>query len=128
MPYSLDLRKRAIDFIEQGGSISKAAQMYQISRATIYRWLSRADLAPTRVTRRQRKLDWNALRKDVEENPESKLAERARKFGVRTNAIFYASTKMKIARKKRLEIQGEKPRGKDSILSCTQGTDATIWQ
>ncbi len=101
MPYSLDLRKRVINFVEQGGSISKAAQIYQVGRATIYRWLSRAELAPTRVTRRQRKLDWEALRKDVEENPDSKLADRARKFGVRTNAIFYALTKMKITRKKK---------------------------
>ncbi len=101
MPYSLDLRKRVINFVEQGGSISKAAQIYQVGRATIYRWLSRTDLAPTRVTRRQRKLDWEALRKDVEENPDSKLADRARKFGVRINAIFYALTKMKITRKKK---------------------------
>jgi putative transposase len=101
MPYSLDLRKRVVNFVEQGGSISKAAQIYQVGRATIYRWLSRADLNPTRVTRRQRKLDWDALRKDVEQNPDSKLADRAQKFGVRTNAIFYALNKMKVTRKKK---------------------------
>lgn len=101
MPYSVDLRKRVLNFVEQGGSISKAAQIYQVGRATIYRWLSRDDLTPTRVKRRNRKLDWEALRKDVEQNPDTKLSERAKKFGVRTNAIFYALKEMKITRKKK---------------------------
>lgn len=72
-----------------------------MGRATIYRWLSREDLKPTQVKRRKRKLDWDALRKDVEQNPEAKLADRAQKFGVRTNAIFYALKEMKITRKKK---------------------------
>lgn len=101
MPYSLDLRQRVVSFVEEGGSISKAARLYQVGRATIYRWLSREDLNPTQVKRRKRKLDWEALRKDVEQNPDSKLAERAQKFGVRTNAIFYALKKMNITRKKK---------------------------
>lgn len=101
MPYSLDLRERVVNFVEEGGSVSKAAQIYQVSRATIYRWLSREDLKPTQVTRRKRKLDWEALKKDVEQNPDTKLVERAQKFGVRSSAIFYALRKMKITRKKR---------------------------
>jgi putative transposase len=101
MPYSLDLRKRVVSFVEEGGSVSKAARVYQVGRATIYRWLSREDLKPTQVKRRKRKLDWDALRKDVEQNPDTKLADRAQKFGVRTNAIFYALKEMKITRKKK---------------------------
>lgn len=101
MPYSLDLRKRVVSFVEEGGSVSKAARLYQVGRATIYRWLSRADLRPTQVTRRKRKLDWEALRKDVEQNPDAKLADRAQTFGVRTNAIFYAMKEMGITRKKK---------------------------
>ncbi len=66
MSYSLDLRKRVVEWVEKGGSISKAAKIYQVGRATIYRWLSREDLQPIKVTRRKRKLDWSALRKDVE--------------------------------------------------------------
>jgi len=37
----------------------------------------------------------------VEENPEARLIERARKFGVRARAICYALKKMKITRKKK---------------------------
>lgn len=101
MPYSLDLRERVVNFVEEGGSVSKAAQQYKVSRATIYRWLGREDLKPTPVTRRKRKLDWEALKQDVEQHPDSKLVERAQKFGVRASAIFYALRKMKITRKKK---------------------------
>jgi putative transposase len=104
MPYSLDLRKRVVEFVEQGGSVSKAVKNYQVSRATIYRWLGREELEAKKVTRRKRKLDWEAVRKDIENNPEMKLADRAKMFGVRTNAIWYAIKEMKITRKKRSKV------------------------
>jgi putative transposase len=102
MPYSLDLRQRVIELVKTGGSISKAARTYRVSRATIYRWLDRKELKPTKVTRRKRKLDWEAVRKDVEQNPDLKLSDRAKKFGVRTNAVWYAIKEMKITRKKKI--------------------------
>ena len=42
----------------------------------------------TKVKNRQIKLDWKELEKDVKQNPESRLADRAKKFGVNTTAIF----------------------------------------
>lgn len=68
--------------LPNGGSITKAAAIFKVGRATIYRWLGREDLRPTQVTHRQRKLDWEALKKDVEKNPEARLVERAKTFGV----------------------------------------------
>ena len=93
MAYSLDLRKRVVDYVENGGGITKAAALFKVGRATIYRWLRREDLRATKVGHRKRKIDWEALRKDVEENPEARLIERARKFGVRASAICYALKK-----------------------------------
>ena len=127
MPYSLDLRQRAVSFVEGGGSVSKAARIYHVGRATIYRWLNREDLAPTQVVRRKRKLDWEVLRKDVEQNPESKLVERAEKFGVSVSAISHALKKMKITRKKRTEISREKFRRTNSILSNPENLDSDVW-
>ncbi len=101
MPYSLDLRKKVIEYVEAGGSITKASRIYKIGRASVYRWLNRADLSPTQVKRRHRKLDWKALKKDVEENPDLRLIDRANNFGVRPSAISYALKKMKITRKKK---------------------------
>ena len=36
-------------------------------------WLSRPKLEATKVKRRQRKLDWKELEKDVKQNPESRV-------------------------------------------------------
>merc|ERR1712226_1822616 len=83
------------------GTITEAAHIFRIGRASIYRWLSRPKLEATKVKRRQRKLDWKELEKDVKQNPESKLADRAKKFGVNPTAIFYALKRMKITRKKK---------------------------
>ena len=41
MPYSLDFRQKVINFVENGGTITKAAHTFGIGRASIYRWLSR---------------------------------------------------------------------------------------
>jgi excisionase family DNA binding protein len=101
MPYSLDLRKKVVNYVEKGGSITEAAKVFGIGRTTIYRWLNRKDLKATKVTHRQRKLNWKALERDVKENPDAKLIERAKKFGVRPSAICYALKKIEITRKKK---------------------------
>ena len=61
MSYSKDLRTRVIDYIENGGSILSATRIYKVGRSTIYRWLARIELKPTKITRRQRKLDGQAF-------------------------------------------------------------------
>jgi excisionase family DNA binding protein len=101
MAYSLDLRKRVVESIENGISISEAARLFQVGRATIYRWLGREELEATKVKRRRRKLNWKELEKDVRENPDNKLIDRAKKFGVRPSAICYALKELKITRKKK---------------------------
>ena len=100
MTYSLDLRQRVVEFVETKGNISGASKLFKISRSTIYQWLAREDLRPTQVKRRKRKLDWEALKRDVEQHPETQLSKRAQKFGVRPSAIHYALKQMNITRKK----------------------------
>ncbi len=101
MPYSLDLRKKVINYVERGGGVTKASQIFQVSRASIYRWLNRENLEATKVKRRQRKLNWEALKQDVRENPQQRLIDRAIKFEVQPSAILYALRQMKITRKKK---------------------------
>jgi putative transposase len=100
MSYSLDLRTKVVNFIENGHSMAEAAKTFGISRATIYRWLKRTELAPTKVTTRKRKVDIVALAKDVERDPSTSLKERAKRFGVTPAALCYRFKKMKITRKK----------------------------
>ncbi|MEG4313442.1 IS630 transposase-related protein [Microcoleus sp. AT10_D2] len=37
MAYSLDLRQKVVNYVENGGSITKAAAIFKLGRATIYR-------------------------------------------------------------------------------------------
>ena len=69
MPYSLDFRQKVINFVENGGTITKTDHTFGIVRASIYRLLSRPKLSATKVKSRQRKLDWKELEKDVKQNP-----------------------------------------------------------
>lgn len=105
MTYSLDLRERVVRFVKKGGRVSTAVEKYEVSESTIRRWLKRQDLKPTKVARRQRKMNWQALGEDVKENPDARLIDRAKKFGVNINAISYALNQMKITRKKRIKVQ-----------------------
>jgi transposase len=101
MPYSLDLKEKVIAYIENGGRVSSAAKVFGINRASIYRWLGQTNLAPIKVERRKRKLDWKALEEDVKKYPDLRLCDRAKKFGVRISSIGYALKKLKITRKKK---------------------------
>jgi transposase len=60
-----------VNFVENGGKITKAAHTFGRGRASIYRWLSHPKLSATKVKSRQRKLDWKELEKDVKQNPKS---------------------------------------------------------
>ena len=77
MPYSLDFRQKVINFVENGGTITKAAHIFGIRRASIYRWLSRPTLSATEVKIRQIKLDWKELEKDVKQNPYSSIVRQS---------------------------------------------------
>ena len=39
MRYSIDLRKRVLDFVEACGSPTEAARRFSVSRTIIYKWL-----------------------------------------------------------------------------------------
>ena len=57
MPYSLDFRQKVINFLENGGTITKAAHIFGIGIASVYRWLSRPKLEETKVKPRKKNLD-----------------------------------------------------------------------
>ncbi len=116
MAYSLDLRQKVVNYVENGGIITKAAAIFKLGRATIYRWLGREDLRPTQVNHRQRKLDWEALKKDVEKNPEARLVERARTFRRQTECHLLCLKKIENYKKKTTSLSRKKSRRKNEIL------------
>ena len=109
MTYSLDLRKRVVDFVLQGGSKVSASRHFSVSVWCVNDWCSRATLEPKAHGRRQRKLDWQAVKKYVEEHPDAVLREIASHFSVHKNAIWYATQKMKLTHKKNILLRRKKP-------------------
>jgi transposase len=106
MQYSEDLRRRVVKYVRQGGRKVEAAKRFGVCRAVVYQWLERgANLAPKKPgPKKAHKLDWEALRKAVEERPETMKTEWAREFGVGTTAINYAMRKMNLSRKKNVAL------------------------
>lgn len=102
MRCSKDIRKRVLAFVAGGGSKAAAAKRFQVSRASVYNWLSKKDGLSYEKPgpRKPRKLDWEALRKAVEQHPHRMLKEHAAQFGVSTVAIWKACERMKLTHKK----------------------------
>ena len=105
MTYSIDLRKRVVEFVIDGGSKAEASRRYKVSLWCVNNWCKREDLTPQPQQGRKRKLDWEALSRHIQEHPDALLRERAQHFGVHTNAIWYASRQMKLTRKKNSQVQ-----------------------
>ncbi len=80
MSYSVDLRERVVNYVRNGGSLAAAAKLFQVGRATIYRWLGAPDLQPKPAKERKRKLDKAALAAHVRDFPDALLRERAAHF------------------------------------------------
>jgi len=108
MTYSLDLRKRVVGFVNEGGSKAEASRRFEVSLWCVNDWCKRDDLAPAPHPMRHRKLDKEALRRHVQQYPDALLRERAEHFGVYINAIWYSMRKMKLTHKKSDALQREK--------------------
>jgi len=93
---------------KKGNSITKAARIFGINRATVYRWLDRPNLERTRVVRRQRKIDIARLNQDVEKYPDKTLQQRAQEFGVVPSSIYYQLKRLNITRKKTVSLSRKK--------------------
>ena len=111
---------RVVAFVEAGGGganapsrlaaiwakwlCAEAARLFSVSEGSVHNWLKRDNLAPTKVKRRDRKLNWKALEQHIQDEPDAKLKDRAEYFGVHTTAISYAIKQMNITRKKTAKV------------------------
>jgi putative transposase len=99
MSYSIDYRRRVVEFVEQGGSKLEAARIFNISHATIYNWLGRSGLEPKARGLCDRKLKKSDLAAHIKKFPDAFLRERAVHFGVDPSTICVAMKKLKISKK-----------------------------
>jgi putative transposase len=76
--YSLDLRRKVISFISQGGGKREASRVFNIGEDTVYRWICldrTGDLSPKKRTNFPRKVPLEVLRKYVDSHPDHTLKE-----------------------------------------------------
>lgn len=104
-PYSLDLRERVLRYLEQFPDRDEASRLFQVGRATIFRWLRRkkkiGHVQPLKRKYAFKRVNDQALIEYVAANPDHFLSETAKKFGVTPQSIFYALRRLNITRKKR---------------------------
>lgn len=105
MTYSLDLRKKALKYIENGGTWKSASNIFDVTTRTLANWIRKQklqDLAPKSRRQSPSKIDSNKLKKYIEDHPDAYLREIATEFGSTLQGVFYACKRLKITLKKRL--------------------------
>lgn len=108
MTYSLDFRKQVLKSLANGMTFAEAAVFYDISPTTIQKWKKRLHSKTTRnVT--ARKIPDEALRKDVEDYPDSYHYERAARLNCSASGICEALKRLGISKKKDLRTPKRLP-------------------
>ena len=104
-PYSLDLRKRVITFIKSGNSQVSASKIFALNLSTVNIWYlryrSEGHYAPRARLGAKRKIDLEALTSHISLNPDAKLKDMAKKFGVSIWGIYYWLKKLGFSYKKK---------------------------
>jgi len=104
-PYSLDLRKKVIRYIEQGNSQVSAAKLFDLNLSTVNRWYLRykkeGHYHPRKRLGAKSKIDPKVLESYVNSNPDSKLKDLAKKFGISLWGINYWLKKLGFSFKKK---------------------------
>jgi len=96
------MRHRVVLYVKDGGTKISASRHFKVSLWCVNDWGKRDTLEPIKSTGRPRKIDWEALRADIQNHPDKVLRERAKEFGVHINAIWSVCQKLKISHKKTL--------------------------
>ena len=105
MGYSEDLRKKVIEYLEQGHSQREASRMFSVNLTTVNKWNQKYQktgcLKNKPLNRKFKKIDPDKLKAYVEEHPDAYLKEIGEVFGCTDMAIHYAFKRLGITRKKR---------------------------
>ena len=106
MAYSIDFRKRAIDFMDEGHTGEELYEAFKIWPSNVSRWRvlleKTGSLKPEYRETRERKIDPNELEQALERKPDATLSELAQLFDCTKQAIDAALKRLKITYKKKL--------------------------
>jgi transposase len=103
--YSIDYKKRAVAYKEEGHTFKELAEAFCIGNQTYYLWkrnLESGYYASKGKQERKRKIDKEKLKEKLAERPDIYVHELADIFDCSGQAISLALKKMGITRKKRV--------------------------
>ncbi len=105
MAYSIDFRKRAIEYFDEGHTEKELYDAFKIRATNVRRWRklleTNGSLKPQYRETRRRKIDPEKLKQAIERKPDSTLPELAKQFNCSKQSIDVALKRLKITRKKR---------------------------
>ena len=105
MSHSTDIRTIVLDYIDSGGQIKSACELFKVSRSSIQRWRIRQEqigtISPTVRANLPYKLKDELLKTYMEANPDAYLSEIAAHFSATESGVWRALTRLKMSRKKR---------------------------
>ena len=105
MAYSVDLRSRVIDYVNEGNTHEQASLIFKAGTTTISNWVTllseTGSLEKRPLSRVAPKFDSEKLNAYIEENSDALLKDVAEHFGGSITGAFYALEREKITLKKR---------------------------
>jgi transposase len=112
MSYSEDYRRRVIEYRNEGHTLEETGEVFDIAASTICRWnrqLKEEGTLRKRAGKRPfKKIDPEKLVAYIQANPDAYLREIAVEFHCCKAAVSKALKRLKITRKKRRNITGNK--------------------
>lgn len=103
MSYSKEFKECVIRYKLDNHTYEEVYAIFKIAKSTLYEWKKEyaADFPDKPKRTCEKKINKEALKKALEEKPDSELSELAEPFNCSAQAVFYALKRMKITRKKR---------------------------
>ena len=99
------IRIKALTYVENGGTITKALEIYNVSRSAFQRWrLMESETGSVAIPPRNTqpyKVDNEKLKEYINENPSAYIKEIASHFNLSTGCICEALKRLNISRKKK---------------------------
>jgi transposase len=120
MAYSIDYRKRVIEYLDEGHTQAQAQEVFKVGSSTIKGWkklLSETGMLKKReLSRKARVFEADKLQAYIEEHPQALLKDIAKHFGGSTSGAADALERGKITLKKRRQpiVKETKKNGRSS--------------
>jgi len=101
MTYPLKFRQKVFAVKEKYDlTFEEASQRFDVPIRTLFRWHKKLEPQTTR-NKPASKIDMTLLAQDIKDFPDAYLWERAERFNVRLESIFYALKRLGISHKKK---------------------------